>query len=169
MAQLFNKIGQLGLGIALAGGVINSALYNGKRVALSDLYPIAWHRCVLILSQFPQWMVAIAQLYSIVFKVLNRSSSARVHISLFHGYNDRLYLTFDRSHEMFRWWRAAKIYKMLISHCVYYSARNRTNCHVSTQFWALTMMNVCCHRLQRKCWKPLSPSSMPAKWSHSVR
>lgn len=30
MAQLFNRIGQLGLGVALAGGVINSALYNGK-------------------------------------------------------------------------------------------------------------------------------------------
>lgn len=29
MAQLFNRIGQLGLGIALAGGVVNSALYNG--------------------------------------------------------------------------------------------------------------------------------------------
>lgn len=29
MAQLFNRIGQLGLGLALAGGVVNSALYNG--------------------------------------------------------------------------------------------------------------------------------------------
>lgn len=30
MAQLFNRIGQLGLGLALTGGVINSALYNGE-------------------------------------------------------------------------------------------------------------------------------------------
>lgn len=29
-AQLFNRIGQLGLGVALVGGVVNSALYNGK-------------------------------------------------------------------------------------------------------------------------------------------
>lgn len=29
MAQLFNRIGQVGLGVALAGGVINSALFNG--------------------------------------------------------------------------------------------------------------------------------------------
>lgn len=29
-AQFFNRLGQLGLGIALTGGVINSALYNGK-------------------------------------------------------------------------------------------------------------------------------------------
>lgn len=29
MAQIFNKIGQLGLGVALVGGVVNSALYNG--------------------------------------------------------------------------------------------------------------------------------------------
>lgn len=28
-AQLFNRIGQLGLGVALVGGVVNSALYNG--------------------------------------------------------------------------------------------------------------------------------------------
>lgn len=27
--QLFNRIGQLGLGVALFGGVVNSALYNG--------------------------------------------------------------------------------------------------------------------------------------------
>lgn len=29
-AQVFNRIGQLGLGVALVGGVINSALYNGE-------------------------------------------------------------------------------------------------------------------------------------------
>lgn len=29
-AQLFNRIGQVGLGVALVGGVVNSALYNGK-------------------------------------------------------------------------------------------------------------------------------------------
>lgn len=28
-AQLFNRIGQLGLGVAVVGGVVNSALYNG--------------------------------------------------------------------------------------------------------------------------------------------
>jgi len=28
-AQFFNRLGQLGLGVALAGGVVNSALYNG--------------------------------------------------------------------------------------------------------------------------------------------
>lgn len=30
VAQLFNRIGQFGLGVALVGGVVNSALYNGK-------------------------------------------------------------------------------------------------------------------------------------------
>lgn len=29
-SQIFNRIGQLGLGVALVGGVVNSALYNGK-------------------------------------------------------------------------------------------------------------------------------------------
>lgn len=30
MAQFLNRIGQLGLGVAVVGGVINSALYNGE-------------------------------------------------------------------------------------------------------------------------------------------
>jgi hypothetical protein len=30
MAQLLNRIGQLGLGVAIVGGVVNSALYNGE-------------------------------------------------------------------------------------------------------------------------------------------
>lgn len=29
-AKLFETIGKLGLGLALAGGVVNSALYNGE-------------------------------------------------------------------------------------------------------------------------------------------
>ena len=29
-ASFFNRIGQIGVGIALASGVVNSALYNGK-------------------------------------------------------------------------------------------------------------------------------------------
>ena len=29
-AKLLNTIGKLGIGIAVAGGVVNSALYNGK-------------------------------------------------------------------------------------------------------------------------------------------
>jgi hypothetical protein len=29
-AQFFNRVGQIGLGVALVGGVVNSALYNGK-------------------------------------------------------------------------------------------------------------------------------------------
>lgn len=30
MANFLNRIGQLGLGMAVVGGVVNSALYNGK-------------------------------------------------------------------------------------------------------------------------------------------
>nr|ACO14908.1 l237Cc [Caligus clemensi] len=40
-AQLFNRIGQLGVGMALAGGVINSALYNvegGQRAVIFDRF-----------------------------------------------------------------------------------------------------------------------------------
>jgi prohibitin 1 len=29
-AQFLNRLGQLGLGVAVVGGVVNSALYNGK-------------------------------------------------------------------------------------------------------------------------------------------
>lgn len=31
-AQFFNTIGKLGLGIAVVGGVVNTALYNGKHL-----------------------------------------------------------------------------------------------------------------------------------------
>jgi len=33
-SKFFNRIGQLGLGVALVGGVVNSALYNGKCVVV---------------------------------------------------------------------------------------------------------------------------------------
>lgn len=33
-AQLFNRIGQVGLGVALVGGVVNSALYNGMNLII---------------------------------------------------------------------------------------------------------------------------------------
>ena len=29
LAQMFTRVGQIGFGVALVGGVINSALYNG--------------------------------------------------------------------------------------------------------------------------------------------
>lgn len=40
-AQLFNRIGQIGLGVALVGGVVNSALYNvdgGHRAVIFDRF-----------------------------------------------------------------------------------------------------------------------------------
>lgn len=37
-AQLFNRVGQLGLGVALVGGVVNSALYNGNKINNSYLH-----------------------------------------------------------------------------------------------------------------------------------
>ena len=33
-AQFFNRIGQIGLGVAVVGGVVNSALYNGKIIVI---------------------------------------------------------------------------------------------------------------------------------------
>merc|ERR1712001_659467 len=40
-AQIFNRLGQLGVGLALAGGVVNSALYNvdgGRRAVMFDRF-----------------------------------------------------------------------------------------------------------------------------------
>ena len=42
-AQIFNRLGQLGVGLALAGGVVNSALFNvdgGHRAVIFDRYGI---------------------------------------------------------------------------------------------------------------------------------
>lgn len=36
MAQFLNRIGQLGLGVAIVGGVVNSALYNGKETDVNN-------------------------------------------------------------------------------------------------------------------------------------
>lgn len=36
-AQLFNRIGQVGLGMALVGGVVNSALYNGTKPLITTI------------------------------------------------------------------------------------------------------------------------------------
>ena len=42
-AQIFNRLGQLGVGLALAGGVVISALFNvdgGHRAVIFDRYGI---------------------------------------------------------------------------------------------------------------------------------
>lgn len=49
MAQIFNKIGQLGLGVALIGGVVNSALYNGRSI-LSNMFHFEY-KCQSIIKQ----------------------------------------------------------------------------------------------------------------------
>ena len=38
-SQIFNALGKIGVGLAIAGGVVNSALYNGKssNCSLRDL------------------------------------------------------------------------------------------------------------------------------------
>jgi hypothetical protein len=41
LANVFNRIGQLGVGLAVAGGVVNSALYNvdgGYRAVIFDRF-----------------------------------------------------------------------------------------------------------------------------------
>jgi prohibitin 1 len=39
MAQFLNRIGQLGLGVAVIGGVVNSALYNGNKINRAGKLP----------------------------------------------------------------------------------------------------------------------------------
>jgi hypothetical protein len=41
MAQFLNRIGQLGLGVAVIGGVVNSALFNGKKLTYWMLIKIS--------------------------------------------------------------------------------------------------------------------------------
>ena len=41
LSQIFNRIGQLGVGLTLAGGILNSALYNvdgGHRAVIFDRF-----------------------------------------------------------------------------------------------------------------------------------
>lgn len=53
--NFFSRIGQIGLGVALVGGVVNSALYNGKQcdlhiqnfVTIYDIVVDGGHRAVI--------------------------------------------------------------------------------------------------------------------------
>jgi len=42
VGRLFNTIGKLGIGLAIAGGVANSALYNGKQILLIKIKNEFW-------------------------------------------------------------------------------------------------------------------------------
>lgn len=56
-------------------------------------------------------MVVIEPLFSIVFKVLNLTLSAKVHILWFHGFNDRLYSIFVLVHDRFHRQQEQKVDK----------------------------------------------------------
>lgn len=47
-AKVFESLGKLGLGLAVAGGVVNSALYNGEWEKLSASSPL----CIFFLCVF---------------------------------------------------------------------------------------------------------------------
>lgn len=50
-AKVFESLGKLGLGLAVAGGVVNSALYNGEWEKLSASSPLCiFFVCVVFLS-----------------------------------------------------------------------------------------------------------------------
>lgn len=38
--RLFNALGKVGIGLAVAGGVVNSALYNGMYILLDSSVPM---------------------------------------------------------------------------------------------------------------------------------
>lgn len=52
MAQFLNRIGQLGLGVALVGGVVNSALYNGIVSNIVAIIYCSYVLCSTVLSKF---------------------------------------------------------------------------------------------------------------------
>lgn len=64
MAQLFNRIGQIGVGLALAGGVVNSALYNGLLLDIDLLNPILCSIHVFI-QPFSRWWTSGCHIRSI--------------------------------------------------------------------------------------------------------
>ena len=56
VAQIFNRIGQLGLGLALTSGVLNSALYNvdgGHRAVIFDRFQGTYKLLDFQVQKFP--------------------------------------------------------------------------------------------------------------------
>lgn len=98
MAAIFNRIGQLGLGVALFGGVVNSALYNGM-YRIRQLAPFV--KPISLSMRVLQLTVAIGRSFSIDLLESNRPLLAKAHISLFHGSRDQLFSIFVRNQEMF--------------------------------------------------------------------
>lgn len=41
-SKIFETVGKLGLGLAIVGGVVNSALYNGKEEFLCVAFSFLW-------------------------------------------------------------------------------------------------------------------------------
>lgn len=44
-AKIFSSLGKIGIGLAVAGGVINTALYNGKLVVILGCYIVYRSMC----------------------------------------------------------------------------------------------------------------------------
>lgn len=67
MAQFMNRLGQFGMGMALTGMVVNSALYNGQFFCIFCDIHLTGHKSHLIEFEHYifQWMVVIGLLYSI--------------------------------------------------------------------------------------------------------
>lgn len=63
-SQIFNKIGQLGLGVALVGGVVNSALFNGKILIKIQISLLIVHNVLIFWLVYLQWTEVTAQLFS---------------------------------------------------------------------------------------------------------
>lgn len=50
LSNLFSQLGKLGIGLAVVGGVANSALYNGKGIKKVTLYKFVGFSYIMIIN-----------------------------------------------------------------------------------------------------------------------
>lgn len=145
MAQFLNRIGQLGLGVAIVGGVVNSALYNGELINFPAF------RTILIRFDAFQSTAVIVLLFSIASPVSNRMSLEKEHISSFLGCSDPSFSTFALSPVTFPSSPVVKISRTSTSLSVSFTGPFPMSCPKSTQFSAKITTSAFCPQSQLKC------------------
>lgn len=128
-SRLFSALGKIGIGLAVAGGVVNTALYNGKLklenfiiLKLKVFLCIAFVVHVVSILNFicllatgvvkcyhVQLMEVIELSYLTGFLAFGKPLLVRALISSFLGFRGLLFLIFDHSHAVCQQLLAARV------------------------------------------------------------
>ena len=159
-AQLFNRIGQLGVGIALAGGVVNSALFNvdgGHRAVIFDRFAGIKQSVV---GEGTHFMIPWVQ-RPILFDIRSRPKNVPTVTGSKDLQNVNITLRILFRFRTRRQFARAKVFKFLE-----YLDRSPTNFRTFTPPLVRTTTTECCPPSPTRCSRLWWPSSTPANSLH---